>query len=244
MRFKATVQYDGSTFHGWQKQPQKRCVQSELESVLAKINKQAISISGSGRTDAGVHAYGQTFHFDNLVQMNEEQLWRALNALSPEDINILRVEKVEPDFHARYDVISKTYEYRLNTGPYNLFERNYVYQYNKPLDLKAVRTAMSYFVGTHDFTSFNATGLDEIANQVRTITNFELSESEDCLRFVISGDGFLRYMVRMIVATCVACGSGKCQPQDISKMLKARDKNSVSYNIDACGLYLMKVQYK
>lgn len=243
-RFKATVQYDGSMFKGWQKQPFGRCVQTEIESVLTRINKEPIHISGSGRTDAGVHALGQVFHFDNVVDMDEKQLFRALNTLLPNDIVITDIHPVEPNFHARFDVVSKTYEYRLNMGAYNLFERNYVYQYNKALDLQAIRDAMESFVGTHDFTSFNATGLDEIENQVRTITNFDLIVSDDHLNFVIIGDGFLRYMVRMIVATCVACGSGKCDAHEIAQMLKAADKNSISYNIDACGLYLKKVNYK
>ncbi|MBK2402763.1 MULTISPECIES: tRNA pseudouridine(38-40) synthase TruA [unclassified Erysipelothrix] len=244
MRFKATVQYDGSMFKGWQKQPSGRCIQTEIESVLTRINKVPIHISGSGRTDAGVHALGQVFHFDNIVNMDEKQLFRALNTLLPDDISITDIHPVHSDFHARFDVVSKTYEYRLNMGSYNLFERNYVYQYNKSLDLQAVREAMQVFIGTHDFTSFNATGLDEIENQVRTITDFDLIVAGDQLSFVVSGDGFLRYMVRMIVATCVACGSGKCTPHDINLMLKAADKNSVSYNIDACGLYLKEVNYK
>ncbi|AZK44102.1 tRNA pseudouridine(38-40) synthase TruA [Erysipelothrix piscisicarius] len=244
MRFKATVQYDGSMFKGWQKQPSGRCIQTEIESVLTRINKVPIHISGSGRTDAGVHALGQVFHFDNIVNMDEKQLFRALNTLLPDDISITDIHPVHSDFHARFDVVSKTYEYRLNMGSYNLFERNYVYQYNKSLDLQAVREAMQVFIGTHDFTSFNATGLDEIENQVRTITDFDLIVAGDQLSFVVSGDGFLRYMVRMIVATCVACGSGKCTPHDINLMLKEADKNSVSYNIDACGLYLKEVNYK
>ncbi|WP_331835806.1 tRNA pseudouridine(38-40) synthase TruA [Erysipelothrix piscisicarius] len=244
MRFKATVQYDGSMFKGWQKQPSGRCIQTEIESVLTRINKVPIHISGSGRTDAGVHALGQVFHFDNIVNMDEKQLFRALNTLLPDDISITDIHPVHSDFHARFDVVSKTYEYQLNMGSYNLFERNYVYQYNKSLDLQAVREAMQVFIGTHDFTSFNATGLDEIENQVRTITDFDLIVAGDQLSFVVSGDGFLRYMVRMIVATCVACGSGKCTPHDINLMLKAADKNSVSYNIDACGLYLKEVNYK
>ncbi|MBK2404146.1 tRNA pseudouridine(38-40) synthase TruA [Erysipelothrix sp. strain 2 (EsS2-7-Brazil)] len=244
MRFKATVQYDGSMFKGWQKQPSGRCIQTEIESVLTRINKIPIHISGSGRTDAGVHALGQVFHFDNIVNMDEKQLFRALNTLLPDDISITDIHPVHSDFHARFDVVSKTYEYRLNMGSYNLFERNYVYQYNKSLDLQAIREAMQVFIGTHDFTSFNATGLDEIENQVRTISDFDLIVAGDQLSFVVSGDGFLRYMVRMIVATCVACGSGKCTPHDINLMLKAADKNSVSYNIDACGLYLKEVNYK
>ncbi|CAH2763043.1 tRNA pseudouridine(38-40) synthase TruA [Erysipelothrix amsterdamensis] len=244
MRFKATVQYDGSMFKGWQKQPSGRCVQTEIESVLTRINKVPIHISGSGRTDAGVHALGQVFHFDNVVNMDEKQLFRALNTLLPDDIKISEIQSVDSNFHARFDVVSKTYEYQLNMGTYNLFERNYVYQYNEPLDLQAMHDAMKSFVGTHDFTSFNATGLDEIKNQVRTITDFDLIVTGDHLRFVITGDGFLRYMVRMIVATCVACGSGKCDAEEITQMLKAVDKNSVSYNIDACGLYLKKVNYK
>ena len=243
MIIKVTLMYDGSSFYGWQKQTKLRSVQQEIEDALSKITKVKTVIHGSGRTDAGVHALGQVFHFETDLDM-PDHAWRiALNNATSEAIVILDAKRVEDSFHARFSATGKVYEYRLNVGTYNPFERHLVYQYNKALDVQKMREAMAVFIGTHDFTTYNNTRLDFNEHQVRTIHAFDLIEEGNTLIFRIDGSGFLRYMVRMLVATVVACGSGQIDVETIKRHLAMKDKQVSKYNIDACGLYLVKVRY-
>lgn len=245
MRYLCEVMYDGHQFQGWQKQPGARTVQTCIEEALYKITKDSIVIHGSGRTDGKVHALGQTFHFDSSLNIPEEGWKRALNAILDKDIHITDVQTVSDSFHARFHVSSKEYTYKLNSGSCNIFDRHYVYQYNKPLNCDAMREAAQYMVGTHDFTSFNATELAIISDQVRTVYQFEITQTpEGIISFHLHGDGFLRYMVRMMVATCVAVGEGKLPASSIPDILNAKDKTAIRYNIDPCGLYLVKVHYQ
>lgn len=243
MIIKVTVMYDGSAFYGWQKQPKLHSVQEEIEKALAKITKEPTPIQGSGRTDAGVHAMGQVFHFETSLDMPDNAWQIAINNFTSDAIVITEAKRVDDAFHARFSAKGKVYEYRLNMGPYNPFQRNYVYQYGKQLDIERMRDAMTVFVGTHDFTTYNNTRLDFNEHQVRTIHSFELIQDGDLLTFRIEGNGFLRYMVRMIVATVVACGAGKTDRETIKSNLEKRDKQASKHNIDSCGLYLMKVYY-
>lgn len=243
MKYKVILSYDGSSFIGWQKQSEGRSIQAVLEAVLSKIAKDDIRVHGSGRTDASVHALGQVFHFESNVNMDADAWFRGLSALVPKDIRIVSVQRVKDDFHAQYHAMAKTYEYRLNTGEYNPFKRNYVYQYNKPLDVDKMIEASKVFLGEHDFTSFNATELDIVSDQTRTITLFEIKKDEDEITFLLSGDGFLRYMVRMLVAACVEVGRGKLSTSDLERILIEKDKRAFARNIDACGLYLCSVTY-
>lgn len=243
MIVKVTLMYDGSAFYGWQKQPKLHSVQQEIEDALTKITKTKTVIHGSGRTDAGVHALGQVFHFETALDMPDHAWKIALNNGTSAAIVILDAKRVEDSFHARFSATGKVYEYRLNVGAYNPFERHLVYQYNKPLDIPKMREAMAVFIGTHDFTTYNNTRLDFNEHQVRTIHHFDLIEEGNTLIFRIDGTGFLRYMVRMLVATVVACGSHQIDVETIQKHLEMKDKQVSKYNIDACGLYLVKVRY-
>lgn len=244
MKYKVTLAYDGSEFLGWQKQSSERSVQEELETILSKIAKEEVRVHGSGRTDAKVHALAQTCHFESDVDMDHHAWRRALNALVPKDIYIKLVQRVSHEFHAQYHTLSKTYEYRLNQGEYNPFMRNYVYQYGKKLDTQAIRDLMKIFVGTHDFTSFNATELTVVENQVRTIEWFNLNEEDDLLIFRIKGSGFLRYMVRMLIAACIEVGRGKLSVEDVNDMLLKKDKRAFARNAEPCGLYMCEVEYE
>lgn len=243
MRYKATVQYDGSDFYGWQIQPHTRTVQEEINKALTSVNKKESMIHGSGRTDTSVHAMHQVFHFDSDLDL-EGSIWlRALNGNLPNDIRILKVEKVENDFHARYNAKSKTYHYKLNTGIYDMFKHRYVYQYNKDLDVNKLKEISQSFEGTHDFTSFNATPQSVIEDQVRTVASFKVKQIDNTIQFEIKGDGFLRHMVRMLVASCIAYAEGKLSKEEIEKALLKPSKDKIKYNVPGCGLYLMHVEY-
>lgn len=244
MIYKCIVAYDGSKFSGWQKQPGLLTVQQSIEEALSIIHKEPIDIHGSGRTDKGVHAYHQVFHFESHLNMDSTAFHRALNALLPKSIHIHHVEAKE-GFHARFDAIEKHYVYRVNLGPVDVFNQDYEFQLNKDLDIRAMEKACQLFIGTHDFTSFNATELAIIPNQVRTITDFILLENNDGkIEFSIFGDGFLRYMVRMLIAAVIEVGLHRLSVEELKQMLEARDKDVFTKNIPACGLYLAYVDYK
>ena len=241
MRYRAIVQYDGTDFAGWQKQPEKRTVQSEIEKALKNLTQQDIMITGAGRTDAGVHALNQVFHFDCDRQFTD--ITRAINSQLPADVHVLQCEECDGQFHARYDACWKQYRYLINCSQYNPITRNYIWQYCRPLDVDGMRKAAEIFVGTHDFTSFNATRSSEVEDQVRTIYELEIEEYNGIVEFTVSGDGFLRHMVRMIVASLVEVGKGALSCDQLAEILAARDKNACNFNIPGCGLYLVTVEY-
>lgn len=242
MIYKCTVQYDGSLYSGWQKQPGLSTIQEILESALSTIHKSEVVVHGSGRTDKGVHAYGQVFHFESELNMDAMQYQKALNALIPDSIRITEVLEKD-NFHARFDATEKTYRYLINMGDVDVFKLNYEYQIAKELDVAKMNEATQVFLGTHDFTSYNATELLIVKNQIRTIHTFEVLQKDKHLEITISGDGFLRYMVRMLVAALIEVGIGRLSVSDLETILRAQDKDVFNKNVPACGLYLMHVNY-
>lgn len=246
MRFLITISYDGTNFSGYQKQPRERTIQGELEKVLKEINgDKKVEVHGSGRTDAGVHALAQRVHFDLETKITPEKLSKALNSLLPEDIFVRRVEEVSDDFHARFSAIGKEYIYKINLGEYNPLERNYVYQYNKKLDVVEMERAMKYLEGTHNFKSFTKTD-EEKDDYVRTISQTNLiRDSKDVNKIILDfvGTGFLRYMVRNIVGTLIAVGEGKLRSEEIINILKKEDRREAGRTANPEGLYLKNVFY-
>lgn len=246
MRYFITFSYDGTGYNGYQKQLDARTIQGELEAVLSKINgNKSVSVSATGRTDAGVHALNQKSHFDLDKELTEERLKESLNRMLPDDIYVKRVEKVDPDFHARFNVKAKEYIYRINLGEYNPLERNYVYQYNKHLDISEMERALKYLEGTHNFKSFTKTDIDK-GDYVRTIIQTSITrESKNINEIKISliGTGFLRYMVRNIVGLLIEIGEGKRKSEDIFAIIKAEDRNKAGKTAPANGLYLKDVFY-
>ncbi|MDE5977010.1 MAG: tRNA pseudouridine(38-40) synthase TruA [Turicibacter sp.] len=240
-RIKCTVAYDGTLFNGYQRQPGQRTVQGEIEAALEKICKVPITIHSSGRTDTGVHAHGQVFHFDSEVQMDGTRYSRALNSMLPKDIYVLESQEVHPEFHSRYHGKVKEYRYKLSLNMYNPLKRNYVYYHHRPLDTKRMCEAMQYLLGTHDFTSFCG-NLDEI-NKERTIYQAELLEDEGELTFIFVGNGFLRYMIRIMVGTLIQVGEGRKQPEDIKRILELKDRRLAGHTAKPQGLYLQRVDY-
>ncbi len=216
VRYKAIIAYDGTNFNGFQKQPNGRTVQEEVEKTLQKMaNGKEITVFGSGRTDAGVHAIGQVIHFDYPEERPLERMRFALDTQSPEDIAVRQVEVVSEDFHARYLVTEKTYQFRVDIGkPRSPFRRHYASYFPYPLDLEKIQRALPDLLGTHDFTSFCASG-SSIEDKVRTIyeAKMEVNETKDELLFTFRGNGFLYKMIRILVGTLLKIGNGRL-PED------------------------------
>lgn len=246
MRYLIVVAYDGTLFSGYQKQKGARTVQGELEKTLKEINGgKKVEVHASGRTDAKVHALAQRVHFDLETKITSAKLNKALNSLLPEDIYVKKVEEVRENFHARFDAIGKEYIYMLNMGEYNPLERNYVYQYNKKLDVVEMERAMKYLEGTHNFKSFTKTD-EEKDDYVRTISQTNLirdTKDVNKITLVFVGTGFLRYMVRNMVGTLIEVGEGKIKSEDIINILKEENRASAGRTANAEGLYLKNVFY-
>jgi tRNA pseudouridine38-40 synthase len=243
-RYKCIIAYDGSGFSGYQVQPQKRTVQSQIEAILTKMHKgKNVKISASGRTDAGVHAKGQVIHFDSPLSLPEEKWELALNSMLPEDISVLSVEKADPAFHARFDANGKEYRYFLYQSPKrDPFQRKYAFHYPYPLNLGSMREASSYLLGTHDFSSF-CSARTEVEDKVRTIETIEILQEGERVSFRFVGNGFLYNMVRILVGTLVEVGSGKRNPKDLVEILNKRDRQLAGKTAPGQGLYLWKVFY-
>ncbi|WP_053361337.1 tRNA pseudouridine(38-40) synthase TruA [Bacillus sp. FJAT-27251] len=244
MRIKCTVSYDGTAYSGFQVQPEKRTVQSEIEAALAKLHKGVrIKITGSGRTDAGVHAKGQVIHFDTPLNLPEEKWPVALNSLLPGDIAVLKAEKAESGFHARYDAIGKEYRYYiLRSRQRDPFLRSHAYQYSFPLDIGRMREGAGYLLGTHDFTSFCA-AKTEVEDKVRTLTAVEFLEEGSLLVIRFAGNGFLYNMVRILTGTLLETGRGDREPKELREILAKKDRTAAGKTAPGHGLYLWEVFY-
>jgi tRNA pseudouridine38-40 synthase len=240
---KLTLAYDGTGFHGWQVQPKLRTVQGELQQALQKLFNHEVAVTGSGRTDAGVHAHAQVANVETERIMDGDAVVRGANALLPHDIRILAVEEAGPDFHARRSARSKTYRYRIWRPPIvSPFEYRYVHPFRYPLDESLVDRGTTCFVGTHDFTSFCATAT-EIEDRTRTIYEAKWVRSDKEWMFEIRGNGFLQYMVRTIVGTLIEVGQGRLSPEELPGIFETRDRRSAGPTAPASGLHLIRVEY-
>ncbi|MEH7112804.1 tRNA pseudouridine(38-40) synthase TruA [Neobacillus niacini] len=244
IRYKCIISYDGSGFSGYQVQPNKRTVQSQIEATLAKMHKgRNVKITASGRTDAGVHAKGQVIHFDSPLSLLEEKWVAALNSMLPEDISVLSVVKVDTNFHARFDASGKEYRYFLyQSSKRDPFQRNYAVHYPYPLNLKDMKEACQYLLGTHDFSSFCSARTD-VEDKVRTIEEIEILQDGEQISFRFVGDGFLYNMVRILVGTLLEVGSGKRKPPEIVEILEKKDRSYAGKTVPGQGLYLWNVYY-
>lgn len=246
-RYKAIIAYDGTNFNGFQAQPTGRTVQEEFEKTLKKMNNgKTITIFGSGRTDAGVHAEGQVIHFDYPQARDSEKMRFALDTQTPEDIAVKEVEIVSDEFHARYHVVEKTYQFRVDIGkPRSPFRRFYASYFPYPIDAKKIERALPDLLGTHDFTSFCASGT-EIEDKVRTIheASLQINETGDELLFTFRGDGFLYKMIRILVGTLLKMGNGRMDETTIPAIIAAKDRNLAGPTAHPEGLYLVEVKYE
>lgn len=243
--FKLVIEYDGTRYHGWQRQKDDRSIQGEIEKALETITGNKVTLIGSGRTDAGVHALGQVANFECETRLEPAALKNALNSLLRNDIVIRACETVSASFHARYDAKSKVYQYRiLNRALPAAIGRQYAWFIRKPLNKEAMRTAITHIIGRHDFKSFEGTGSVR-QHTIRQVFSAELIEQEG--RFLIlqiEADGFLRYMVRNIVGTLVDVGLGKLSPHDFKCILDSKDRSQASATAPAHGLTLIRVNYE
>ena len=245
MRYLITVSYDGTNYKGYQTQPGLLTIQEQIENALTKINNgKKTSFTSSGRTDRGVHAKMQCGHADIDVNITEYKLKRAMNSNLPDDIHVIKTEKVNSDFHARYNVIEKTYEYYINIGEYNPIERNYVFQYNYPLNVEKMQEAIKYLIGEHDFRSF-VTENREKENCIRTISTAIVEKTnQDIIKFTFTGNGFLRYQIRNMVGILIRIGEEKESPEFVKIFLERKDRSKGGKTAPAEGLYLTNIKYK
>jgi tRNA pseudouridine38-40 synthase len=242
--FKLTIEYDGTAYHGWQRQTRDSSIQGAIEKALGKMTGQQVNLIGSGRTDAGVHALGQVANFRCETTLTPQAFLGGLNGLLSSDIVIRDCSQVDVDFHARYDVKGKTYVYRLtNQDLPGAIGRQYTWWIKKTLDTKAMEAALQHIIGTHDFKAFEGTGSPR-AHTTRSVTEASLqSMRKGCLVFKISANGFLRYMVRNIVGTLVAVGLGKMRPDDVERILTSKDRSQAAATAPPQGLFLVTVDY-
>ena len=243
MRFLIKFSYDGTNFIGFQRQPNKRTIQGEMEEALTKINNNnPVTITATGRTDKKVHALTQYAHADIDVKINENKLRRAMNTFLPDDIHVISTTIVDKDFNARYMVKEKTYKYLINLGEYNPIERFYVYQYNHELDIERIKECAKVFLGEHDFRAF-VTENKEKLNCVRTISNVEVSLKDEILEIKFTGNGFLKYQVRNMVGILIRTGENKITKEDIERILESKDRTKSGKTAPAEGLYLVDIKY-
>jgi tRNA pseudouridine38-40 synthase len=240
---KLTLAYDGTRFVGWQRQGDGESIQGLLEDALARVEGAAVSVQGAGRTDAGVHALGQVASVRVTCGHDTATLTRALNAHLPADIRVLAVDDAHPDFHARFSSRAKTYRYQIRNGPIaSPFERAYVWHLAEPLALPPMREAAAMLVGTHDFAAFRSVGA-EVATTVRTVMRSQWQDADGLLAYEVSGDGFLRHMVRAIVGTLVEIGRGWRTPADITRLLQGGRRADAGATAPPHGLFLVRVDY-
>jgi tRNA pseudouridine38-40 synthase len=225
MRYKLTISYDGTNYCGWQVQANSTSIQSLVQKALQTVLRHPTDLTGSGRTDSGVHALGQTAHFDTDTPILPARLLISLNALLPPDIRILNVEPVHDTFHARYSATGKIYHYHLHLSrTLNLLTEN-----------------AKHFIGTHDFTSFANVKEETTEDTIRTIKRLDIVEQKNGVRLEFEGDGFLYKMVRNITGTLLDIASGK--EKDIPTIFAAKDRRMAGQAAEAKGLFLMKVVY-
>jgi len=245
MRILGIVSYKGTNYQGWQKQSNAPTIQESIENVLSKFFNQQITIYGSGRTDAGVHAYAQTFHFDvNKNNVDLDRLLYSTNIMLPEDIVILSYDQVEDDFHARFSAIKKEYSYlisKLNKEPF-MYDLTDVEK--EPFDSGKFKEALTYFVGKHNFQNFTSKEEDD-KGFIREIYSIDVDDAKISLQVTLTGSGFMRYMIRNIIGTALAYSRNKITIEELSSLIDCDDKerNIVSYKAPATGLYLNKVYY-
>ncbi len=249
MNYKLLIQYDGTDFHGWQVQENQRTVQGELQRVLSLLEDAEVGVAGSGRTDAGVHAEGQVANVNLARSFTPDKLRGAINGNLWRDLRILQVEKVSDDFHARFSARGKTYVYRVVNAPViSPFWTRFAHHEARPLDVSKMNEVSRVFLGKHDWTAFYSANSDA-QTRVRTITEFSVESVWDSranastIEFRITGDGFLRYMVRSIVGTMLEVGRGEKDSDTIQTTIVSGDRDLAGATAPANGLTLVKVFY-
>jgi tRNA pseudouridine38-40 synthase len=239
--YRIDISYDGTDYHGWQRQPNKKTIQGCLEKALSKIAKKNISVLGAGRTDAGVHALAQVANFKAHLTLKEEELHRAMNSLLSQDIRIVSLQKVHRDFHARKMAVSKVYQYRIfNAKDISPFLIRYALPWPYDLDLGMMKTASAKFIRKADFTPFSS---NRLLHPVRNVTRSEIQKKGKEIIYTVEANGFLRYMVRTMVGTLLEIGRGKRPPDLIDELFEGGRRTLASPTAEPQGLCLIQVRY-
>lgn len=244
-KFKLTIEYDGTAYHGWQRQNDAPTIQKTIEAAVETMTGKRVTLIAAGRTDAGVHALGQVAHFVVDTKLTSDIFQKGLNSLLPTDIVIKDCASVHESFHSRYDALSKVYDYCILNRllPAALF-RQYAWHIKRKLDVEAMRMAMACLKGRHDFSAFEASGSPR-SHAVRTVMDLNLTarDKEGYLVFTIEADGFLRHMARNIVGTLTDVGTGKISPEEFQNILMSKDRRRAGITAPAHGLVLRQVKY-
>lgn len=240
---KLTLEYDGTNYLGWQKQPKGITVQGVIEEALRKLTKEEISVIGCSRTDSKVHAKGYICNFKTSSRIPAESFREALNFHLPEDIAVIDSIEVDEEFHARYDCTGKMYSYTIiNTSSRRPISRNFAYHVKHELNIDKMKEAAEFFIGTHDFEAFRNLG-SSVKTTVRNITGLDIVQEDEYVKIYIAADGFLYNMVRIIVGTLIDVGMGKKEPTDIKSILESRERKNAGKTCPAQGLCLFEVYY-
>ncbi len=243
--FKLLLAYDGSRYKGWQRLGNgENTIQAKIEAVLSKMLDRPVEVTGSGRTDAGVHALRQFANFHADTDLSCEYILHYLRSYLPEDIGVISVEEADPRFHSRLHAVKKVYRYRIwRSEEPCVFQRKYVWTMTEPLDLAAMNEAAEHLVGTHDFRSF-CSNKHMKKSSVRRLDSIEIREEGKELWMTFSGNGFLYHMVRILVGTLLSVGKGEMQPSQMMEILEARNRELAGMTVPAKGLCLMEVEYE
>ena len=242
--YKLVLEYDGSSYHGWQRQKGLLTIQEVVETRLAIMTQNPVRLVGAGRTDAGVHARGQVANFFSETQIAPTQLLRGLNSLLPDDIVALELILVPKEFHSRFKARSKVYQYRIHNGPIApALGRQYVWHVKRPLSWSSMVNCLKLLEGRHDFSSFQSAG-SSVRSTERIVLAADITSVEEHTRLItIEANGFLRHMVRNIVGTLVDVGSGRLREEGFSAVLAARNRQQAGMTAPARGLCLLGVRY-
>lgn len=241
--YKIILSYDGGRFEGWQKQQGRLTIQETVEECISNICHEKIKVIASGRTDAGVHALGQTANFHTSHKQEAEKFMRQCNEMLPEDIRILSFEAVEETFHSRYDAIEKTYCYTIDTRERpSVFTRRYAYSLPERLDIQTMEKAAEQLVGVHDFRSFTSDKRKD-KDTIRKLKNIEIVKENIYLKMYFTGEGFLYHMVRILAGTLIEIGMGKKNVEEIPEIFQAKNRFHAGFMAPAHGLMLVEVNY-
>jgi tRNA pseudouridine38-40 synthase len=239
--YKIVLSYDGTDYHGWQIQPRKKTIQGTLEDALYSFRSHRIPIMGAGRTDAGVHALGQTASFQAELDLDDAELLQALNGQLPGDIRVLSLERVNDAFHARKSARSKVYRYRIvNARLISPFDVRFALHWPGPLDVRKMEAAARLFIRETDFTTFSS---NRLRHPVRKVTRSEIRASGAEIAYTVEANGFLQYMVRTMVGTLLEVGKGQIEPGDLDELFEQKGRSRETPTAPAKGLCLIRVEY-
>ncbi|MFH1756344.1 MAG: tRNA pseudouridine(38-40) synthase TruA [Candidatus Latescibacterota bacterium] len=241
MNVKCIVEYDGTDFFGWQKQQELRTVQGVIEQAIAQIFGRPLQIHGAGRTDAGVHAWGQVFSFAVDTRLSAESIGRAVNSKLPPDVRIRKAQEVAPEFHARFSALRRRYIYYVRTEPTAIWRR-FFHVTSFALDAARMKEAARYLLGENDFASFTPAKSSEKPTNC-SLSELNVQQSGPVISFTLEADRFLHHMVRVIVGTLIEVGRGRIAPEQIEAIMSKKDRAAAGPTLSANGLFLLEVEY-